>query len=265
MFKIIKLAATISLSLTLSVGAEEKPPALLHMKDMTWLDIRGAVNCGFTTIIVPTGGIEQNGPQMALAKHDYIVGYAAEKIALEIGNTLVAPIISFVPQGDYAPPTGNMKFPGTIGVEVQTFELLLDNVARSLKNAGFKHIIFIGDHGQSQPSQAKIAARLSTEWRTDNVKVSHNSSYYDDKSQYKMLQDKGENMKTIGVHAGLIDTSELMFVNSPSVKISQLQELKGDLSTLGASGQPQKATLELGKTLLDMRIQAAVNEIKAVK
>ena len=217
------------LSLSQLVFAQEKPTVQaqiqmqIQMKDMTWLGIRDAINRGATTVIVPTGGIEQNGPQMVLSKHDYIVGYAAQKIATELGNTLIAPIVSFVPQGDYVPPSGNMKFAGTIGVEVQTFELLLDNIARSLKNTGFKHIIFIGDHGLSQASQIKIAAKLSAEWQKDGIRVNHSAHYYDDKPQYRMLEEKGFNVRTIGIHAGLIDTSELMYVYPPAVSLSKLQ------------------------------------------
>ena len=66
--------------------------------------------------IVPTGGIEQNGPHMVLGKHDYIVRQAADRIAHELGHTLVTPVVSFVPEGDYDPPSGNMLFPGTLGV-----------------------------------------------------------------------------------------------------------------------------------------------------
>ncbi len=230
---------------------------------MSWIDIRGLVNCGFTTVIVPTGGVEQNGPQMVLAKHDYIVGFAAESIARQLGNTLVAPVISFVPQGDYAPPTGNMQFPGTIGVEVQTFELLLDNVARSLKLAGFKTIIFIGDHGQSQASQVKIATKLSSEWRKDGIRVMQIASYYDDKPQYDMLARKGETLQTIGIHAGLIDTSELMSVNAAAVGLGNVPGQPEDTAKLGGSGTPARASAELGRELLDMRIKAAVAEIRA--
>ena len=53
---------------------------------------------------------------MILGKHDYIVRHAAERIAGELGKTLVAPVISYVPEGAYDPPTGHMRFPGTIGV-----------------------------------------------------------------------------------------------------------------------------------------------------
>lgn len=245
------------------IYAQERPSIPLDIKDMTWVNIRGTINCGFTTVIVPTGGIEQNGPQMVLAKHDYIVGYAANQIAIELGNTLVAPVVSFVPQGDYMPPTGNMQFPGTIGVQEQTFELLLDNIARSLKNAGFKRILFIGDHGQSQAAQLKIANKLTAEWRSERIYVQHIASYYDDKPQYKMLESSGETLSTIGIHAGLIDTSELLFVNAGAVNLTPVTKQPAlGVNDLGASGKPERASAKLGEKLLSMRIKAAVYEIK---
>jgi creatinine amidohydrolase len=245
------------------IYAEKTPLVQIHIKDMNWLDIRGTINCGFTTVIVPTGGIEQNGLQMVLAKHDYIVGFAATKIARELGNTLVAPVISFVPQGNYEPPTGNMQFPGTIGVQEHTFELLLDDIARSLKNAGFKRILFIGDHGQSQAAQLKIAEKLTSEWRKDGIQVQHIASYYDDKPQYQMLEKMGETLKTIGVHAGLIDTSELMFVNPSTVNLARVTKQPENISILGSSGKPEYSSADLGQKLLDLRVKAAINEIKS--
>jgi hypothetical protein len=127
-FLISIISLLLSLCFSVLIYAEEKPSIPLHIKDMSWLDVRGTINSGFTTVIVPTGGIEQNGSHMVLSKHDYIVGFAANQIAIELGNTLIAPVVSFVPQGDYVPQTGNMQFPGTIGVQEQTFELLLDRV-----------------------------------------------------------------------------------------------------------------------------------------
>ena len=54
-------------------------PNIVELKDMTWVEVRSAVQAGYTTVIVPTGGIEQNGPHMILGKHDYIVGAAAKR------------------------------------------------------------------------------------------------------------------------------------------------------------------------------------------
>jgi len=78
-------------------------PNTLQIADMTWIEVRSAIARGYTKVIVPSGGIEQNGPHMVLGKHDYIVGAAALEIARELGQTLVTPVVSFVPEGDYDP------------------------------------------------------------------------------------------------------------------------------------------------------------------
>jgi creatinine amidohydrolase/Fe(II)-dependent formamide hydrolase-like protein len=45
-------------------------PSTLQIDDMTWVEVRSAIALGFTTVLVPSGGIEQNGPHMILGKHD---------------------------------------------------------------------------------------------------------------------------------------------------------------------------------------------------
>jgi creatinine amidohydrolase len=35
----------------------------------------------------------------------------AREIAKELGQTLVAPVVTYVPEGDYEPPTGHLRFP----------------------------------------------------------------------------------------------------------------------------------------------------------
>ena len=94
-------------------------PNTLQMADMTWVEVRSAMRRGYTRVIVPSGGIEQNGPHMVLGTHDYIVGWSANEMAKELGQTLVAPVIPYVPEGDYDPPTGHLRFPGTIGIMCQ--------------------------------------------------------------------------------------------------------------------------------------------------
>ena len=236
------------------------------MRNMTWLDIKAAIDHGATTVIVPTGGIEQNGPHMVLGKHDSIVAAAAERIAAAVGHTLVAPVVSFVPQGDIDPPTGNMLFPGTIGVPEPVFEGLLEGIARSLKHAGFKDIVFIGDHGMSQPAQARVAAKLTKEWSWSfgAVRVHQIDKYYDDSAQVAALKAEGETPDTIGSHASLIDTSELMSVSPASVDLARLALAKGNLASAGGSGDPARASITRGAALLKMRVDAAIVQIRAV-
>jgi creatinine amidohydrolase/Fe(II)-dependent formamide hydrolase-like protein len=90
------------------------------------MEVRDAIVAGKTTVIIPTGGTEQNGPHMALGKHNYLVKYKAGEIAMTLGNALVAPVIAYVPEGDINPPTGHMRFAGTVTLPQDVFSKVLD-------------------------------------------------------------------------------------------------------------------------------------------
>jgi creatinine amidohydrolase len=237
-------------------------PASVEMQDLTWVEVRSAIDADYTTVLVPTGGIEQNGPHMILGKHDYIVAEAARRIAKEVGHTLVAPVVAYVPEGSYDPPSGHMRFPGTLGVPDPVFAGVLEGIARSLKAGGFKLICFIGDHGQSQQVQAEVAKRLSAEWAKDGVRVAQIASYYDDKAQIARLIAEGRTREQVGQHASIIDTSELMSVAPKGVDLSRY---RAAIEDTGVSGDPSTASAELGASLLQMRIAAAASEIRALQ
>jgi creatinine amidohydrolase len=239
-------------------------PATVEIADMTWVEVRSAIARGYTTVIVPSGGIEQNGPHMILGKHDQIVRFTAERIATRLGNTLVVPVISFVPEGDYDPPRGHLRFPGTIGVSEQAFAEVLDGIARSLKAGGFKTICFIADHGGSVKPQAEVAARLSREWAQQGVRVLDVSDYYVDEGQTNFLKSQGETAASIGEHAGITDTSELMAVHPQGVDLARFADAPFTLESNGVSGDPMRASAERGRALIDIKVQVAVRQIKAL-
>jgi creatinine amidohydrolase/Fe(II)-dependent formamide hydrolase-like protein len=228
--------------------------------DMTWIEVRDAIKAGVRTVIVPSGGLEQNGPHMIIGKHDYIVRWAARRIAAELGNALVAPVVSYVPQGDYDPPTGNMQWPGTIGVPPAVFAGVLEGIARSLKSAGFRTICFIADHGQSIAPQADVAAKLAKEWGTAGPKVLAIDSYYADAAETAYLRSQGETDAAIGEHATIADTSELMAVHPEGVDLSRLDVISAND---GVVGDPRRSTIDRGDALMALKVSAAVAQIKA--
>jgi creatinine amidohydrolase len=256
-------AAGLGASLLIAPQPAATPlPDTVEMADMTWLEVRAALDAGWRTVIVPSGGVEQNGPHMILSKHDHIVRWAAKRIARDLGHALVAPVISFVPEGNWEPPSSNMRFPGTIGITPAAFESLLDGVARSLRAAGFTAICMIADHGESQPPQAAVAARLDAAWRAQGVRVVHVASYYTAAAaQEDWLRGQGETAASTGTHAGIADTSELMAVHPLGVDLSRLEGRRG--GALGATGDPSRASAARGEAILPIRIAAAVAEIRA--
>src|SRR5215471_4187114 len=155
-----------------------QPPDTVFLEELSWNELRDLVRSGKTTIIVPIGGTEQNGPHMALGKHNRRVQLLSEKIARALGNALVAPVIAYVPEGNVDPPTEHMRFPGTITVPEGAFEKILESAARSFKLAGFRDIVFLGDHGGYQRAEKAVAARLDREWSATDVRAHAIEEYY---------------------------------------------------------------------------------------
>lgn len=71
----------------------------VFIEELTSYEIRDAMAAGKTSAIIFAGGLEQNGPHMALAKHNVIARYAARQIAERLGIALVFPIVPFSPAG----------------------------------------------------------------------------------------------------------------------------------------------------------------------
>ena len=237
-------------------------PERLEIADLTWVELRALVAAGWTTAIVPSGGLEQNGPHLAIGKHDRIVAVTAKRIAASLGRTLVTPVIPYVPQGAWDPPTGNMAFPGTIGVTPAAFEGTLEGIARSLKAAGFRLVCLVADHGESLPAQQAVASRLTAEWARDGIRVLSVDGYTADAAQRAYLKGEGETDESIGRHGGIQDTAELMAASPDGVRLDRWRDKPFLSEPTGADGDPGRATPERGRRLLDLKIEAAVAEIR---
>src|SRR5678809_1052226 len=102
--------------LCLGGAASAQSQGNLLMERMTSYEIRDAQAAGKTTVILPSGGTEQNGPGMAIGKHNFRALANAQTIARRLGNALVASVIPYTPEGKYDPPQGHLRYPGTIGI-----------------------------------------------------------------------------------------------------------------------------------------------------
>ena len=71
----------------------------VFLEDLSSRELADRIAAGTTTVLVPIGGTEQNGPHMVLGKHNVRVRVLAEQIAERLGNALVAPVLAYVPEG----------------------------------------------------------------------------------------------------------------------------------------------------------------------
>jgi creatinine amidohydrolase/Fe(II)-dependent formamide hydrolase-like protein len=239
-------------------AARAQAPDSVFLEELTWKELRDLVKSGKTTIIVPIGGTEQNGPHMALGKHNLRVRALSEKIARALGNALVAPVIAYVPEGGVNPPTEHMRYPGTITVPDDVFEKVLESAARSLQLADFRDIVFLGDHGGYQRDEKAVAARLDREWAATDVRVHAVEEYYHaSEAEFpQLLKSKGYGEDEVGTHAGLADTSLMLAVDPRLVRANRLQP--GD----GVRGDPRRASAGLGQLGVDLIVTRTADTIR---
>ena len=241
----------------------ENPIAPLNsvwIEELTWIEVRDAMAAGKTTAIIPTGGIEQNGPYVALGKHNYVLEGACDAIARELGNALCTPIIKLVPEGGFEPKTGHMRYPGTLTVRDETFRMMLEDVGHSLHVHGFEHIIYIGDSGGNQTGMAAAAAALNERW--GETKAHHIAGYYDNAGVVARMNELGvEEGPSDGYHDTYWLTSMQMTVDPSSVRYDE-RVAAGKATINGVSIAPMEETIALGEQLMEWRNNKTVELIR---
>ncbi len=258
------MRSALALVAVLAAGtAFGQAPDTVFLEDLTWTEVRDAVAAGTTTVIIPTGGTEQNGPHMVLGKHNYLVRHKAGETARRLGDALVAPVMAYVPEGSVDPPTGHMRFPGTITTPPAVFEQVLEYAARSLAQHGFADIALMGDSGGNQGSQAAVAERLNEEWADGPARVHHLTDYYPGRGD-EWLVEQGERAEDVGTHAGMHDTSTLLFLDPSKIRLDRMEPGTGGTGN-GVSGTPSRSRAEYGEQILEMQIEAAVSQIRRLR
>jgi creatinine amidohydrolase len=238
-------------------------PGSVFLEELTWIEARDAIAAGKTTVIIPTGGTEQNGPHLVLGKHNYLVKYKAGEIAKNLGNTLVAPVMAYVPEGDVNPPTGHMRYAGTITTPQDVFVKVLEYAARSLKQHGFTDVVLVGDSGGNQEGQRLVAEALNKEWAATPARVHHITAYYPGRGD-DWVVSQGVSAADVGSHAGTHDTSSLMYINPSMLRFDKMTVGKtGDGQ--GHTGNPAKATALFGRRILEMQIEDATAQIRELR
>lgn len=220
------------------------------IENLTWMEIRDALRAGKTTVLITTGGVEQNGPYLVTGKHNVILRATAEAVARKLGDALVAPIIPFVPEGSIEPKSGAMRYPGTISVEEGTYKMLLRDIARSMKAHGFKSIIFLGDSGGNQQGMKEVSEELSKTWAGDGTRALFVPEYYDWPARQQWLAKRGYREVDEGIHDELSAEAIMLSVDPDSVRMRE-RIAAGKFTVNGVKLAPTDKIVEVGLALID--------------
>ena len=237
------------------------------LEELTWMEIRDLIADGATTIIIPTGGIEENGPYLATGKHNLILEATCPEIAEKLGNALCAPIVKFVPEGNIDPPSGSMLFPGTISLTQATYEALLLDISSSLKQSGFTDIVLIGDSGGNQSGMANVAAKLTESWNSESARIHFVREFYDPgweaTEQYTERELGIAESRHDGYHDDIWVTAMMMVTDPEQVRYRQRIEA-GLASINGIAIDSLDEAVQLGRKMIEFRAGFTADAIRDV-
>ncbi len=268
------LAATLLLPVAAAAAPAAADPHGVELARLTSPELVQRIARGGNIVIVPIGGTEQSGAAIVLGKHNARVQALAVRIAEALGNALVAPVIAYVPEGSIDPPSGHLRYPGTISVSVAAFEGSLEGAAASLAHAGFRDIVLIGDHGGYQQSLVRVADRLNAAWKrkpppgATGPRVHALTEYYDAASRgfAAALARQGYPKAEIGEHAGLADASLSLALDPQGVRTVRgadgRPQVAGTPDRDGIQGDPRRATDALGEAGVKLIVDASVQAIR---
>jgi creatinine amidohydrolase len=233
----MKLAACALAILGGSLYAQSKEP-LIEFDMMTWQEVKQAIQAGKTTALVYNGGTEQRGPQNVNGGHTLIAREVGRRIALKLGNAILAPTLA------YSPNNASADLPGTIGLTPELFAAINERIAEQLIVTGFKNIVLMGDHGGGQKELGEVATKLDAKYSGKGIRVVFCDQVYTGTKEHPGAQADFEqwladNGYPSGGHAGVSDTSEMIYLGADKgwVRTNLMATALGDPVGRGGGGE----------------------------
>ena len=101
---------------------------------------------------------------------------------------------------------------------------------------------------------------LNEEWANAGSRVHFAGDYYSNNGFQGWLISQGETEETIGNHAGIRDTSQLLAVAPQHIRLDK-RASSGGFEDSGVSGDPTRASAEYGRKGMELKVETAVTQI----
>jgi creatinine amidohydrolase/Fe(II)-dependent formamide hydrolase-like protein len=112
-----------------------------RLEEMSWTEIKAALDNGQKTVVAAAGSMEQHGPHLPLQTDTLLGTFLVEAIVERIPGVLRGPTIPF------GVSEHHMRFSGTITLDEACFKEVVRQYVASLANHGFENVFIIPSHG----------------------------------------------------------------------------------------------------------------------
>lgn len=238
----------------------------VRIEHLTWMEIEEALASGFRRAIICAGSTEQHGPHLPLATDEILGVEYARRLALKLGDALVAPVIR-PGCSDH-----HMSFPGSMTVPASLVMDSIDRYVDSLERHGFERFIILSSHGGNWPALA--------EWQRTRLRA--NCLVLTDmqlmNAGFDALRRFGRT-DTAGPHADVLETSMMLatrpelvdmsraaagFEGEASFEMLLASDLR-DITPNGILGNPVGATAEMGEAALEAIAAAMAQRVAEIE
>jgi len=168
--------------------------------------------------------------------------------------------VSFVPEGNFNPPSDHMRYPGTISLSSDTFQRLLGDIITSLSVAGFKEIVVVGDSGGSQADIVRVVTQRTPE-NTHGATVRYVSEFYNYDDVRAFLKERGLHETPEPFHEELAFSLQLMAIDPQALRYTE--RLNGEGAILGGVPLSDRERLTaIGRDIVRRRAEQVAAVVK---
>ena len=246
----LAIAVGVALALAPSSGRAAAPDTVF-LEELTWTELRDEIRAGKTTVIVPVGGTEQSGPHMALGKHNARVKALPGRIAREPRQRAGG-------AGDRLRARRRHRSAGRPHALCRNDQHSRRSVRDGCWNtprAAFARTGSATSCSSAITAATRRAAQQESppssnrEWAATPVRVHALEEYYRaaDRGFAAMLRKRRASDAEIGSHAGAADTSLIARRRRAARARRRLPDGGALGAAEGVSGDPRRASAELGR------------------
>lgn len=236
------------------------------LAEMTWPEVeRGLAES--RSVVVPTASIEQHGPSLPLAVDAIRARELGRRVAAEL-DCFLAPTVR-PGMSDH-----HMRFPGTISLSETTFRAVVRDYCESLADHGFEAIALFTSHGGNCAAQEAVGSELDAELDAHVFVAGTREGLM--AVRERALGEFGVPPEAVGAHAGAAETAFLLATHPGQVRstdgtrgfVGDLESVPVDegiraISENGVLGDPEQATAEQGRVLIETCVEYLAGEVRA--
>jgi len=227
-------------------------------------------------VLLPIGSFEQHGPHLPLATDTIIANHISQAVLRKTENCFLMPPLILGCSVEH------MGFPGTISLQTETLTNIILDIMISLRNSRLTKVFIINGHGGNRATIDSTLIKLKHEYSDMEV---YSFTIIDlVKKKYGEIRKSAK--RFVG-HADEIETSMMMtiipeLVNmqkaiaeepaSPRVISFEEDDLAKvsfgwkatDLTKSGTLGDPQTASSQKGRILIDYAVETISNVVNSL-